>query len=390
MQKPKQFYYITHKKNLRSILKRGILSHNSMKREKIEPVKIYDDAIVARREDIPTGTGNYLWDYANFYFQARNPMLYRVTRERGNADILILEINSDIMDCDGAFISDGNAAHHRTNFYPADKKALGKLKDSTFKKIYWAEEDDSKREIMAEILIPSCVEADKITGIFVASPTIQNEMLGSAGKIPVIVQPFMFFMPEYRRRLSENQNIILAKGDMFFSTAQTLTVSVNTVGIMGKGLASRAKYQFPDVYVKYQDACRKKTLKMGKPVLYKRGSDIEKTLSDESDSLNTQNGERWFLLFPTKNHWRDDSPIDGIEEGLQWLVKNCKKVGIKSIAMPALGCGLGGLHWKDVGPLMCKYLSQLPVTHCTICLPMEGDLSNEYLSKEFLLPKKEA
>ena len=130
-------------------------------------------------------------------------MLYRVTRERGNADILILEINSDIMDCDGAFISDGNAAHHRTNFYPADKKALGKLKDSTFKKIYWAEEDDSKREIMAEILIPSCVEADKITGIFVASPTIQNEMLGSAGKIPVIVQPFMFFMPEYRRRLSE-------------------------------------------------------------------------------------------------------------------------------------------------------------------------------------------
>ena len=62
-----------------------------------------------------------------------------------------------------------------------------------------------------------------------------------------------------------------------------------------------------------------------------------------------------FSFSPRKIIGETIPPIDGIEEGLQWLVKNCKKVGIKSIAMPALGCGLGGLHWKDVGPLMCKY-----------------------------------
>ena len=187
----------------------------------------------------------------------------------------------------------------------------------------------------------------------------------------------MFFRPRSSTRITEKLNI--ANGDMFFSTLQTLTVSVNTVGIMGKGLASRAKYQFPDVYVQYQDLCRKKSLQLGKPALYKRDSDL--VTNDYPDVVDG----KWFLLFPTKDHWKNDSRIEPIEEGLRWLLDNYKKLGIESLAIPALGCGLGNLSWGEVGPLMCKYLSQLDIT-CTIYLPQDKDIPEEYLRPDYLMP----
>ena len=93
----------------------------------------------------------------------------------------------------------------------------------------------------------------------------------------------MFFQPV--RKLDLTANLSLVEGDLFFSKMQTLTVSVNCIGIMGKGLASRAKYQFPDVYVHYQDKCKRKTLRMGKPVLYKREEPYHKQLADDPSSL---------------------------------------------------------------------------------------------------------
>jgi len=172
---------------------------------------------------------------------------------------------------------------------------------------------------------------------------------------------------------------------MFFSRMQTLTVSVNVVGIMGKGVASRAKYQFPDVYVEYQDACRRGQLKMGKPYLYKRESSADYELADEPATLSKANAETWFLLFATKRHWREPADIQGIERGLQWLLENYKQQGIKELALPALGCGLGQLNWKDVGPLLCKYLSALDIS-VAIYLPVEREIPEEQLAKEFLLP----
>jgi hypothetical protein len=167
---------------------------------------------------------------------------------------------------------------------------------------------------------------------------------------------------------------------------QTLTISVNTVGIMGKGLASRAKYFFPDLYVHYQDLCRRRILEMGKPFLYKRESSLDHQLADEPETLRNANLETWFLLFPTKRHWRDRADIDGIDKGLQWLRGNYKRLGIKSLAVPALGCGLGQLDWRDVGPVLVKYLSKFDIP-VQIYLPMEKPISKELLSKEFLLGK---
>jgi O-acetyl-ADP-ribose deacetylase (regulator of RNase III) len=195
----------------------------------------------------------------------------------------------------------------------------------------------------------------------------------------------MFFLPARRYRITDL--LSLAEGDMFFSTMQTLTVSVNTVGIMGKGLASRAKYQFPDVYVVYQDACRKKALKMGKPFLYKREVSFDDELVDEPQAFAGPNCVKWFLVFATKRHWRENSDLDGIEEGLRWIIANHKKEGIASIALPALGCGLGNLDWRKVGPLLCQNLVRLGIP-VAIYLPREKAISQEYLSPEYLLGRK--
>jgi len=225
---------------------------------------------------------------------------------------------------------------------------------------------------------------DVIEAIYVESHEVKKrlEPLILSSGIPVIPEPHMYFLPYSRYGLASN--LVLVEGDMFFSRSQTVTVSVNTVGIMGKGLASRAKYQFPDVYVYYQDLCRSKKLKMGKPQLYKREVSLDYELADEPQSLPNGNAEKWFLLFPTKRHWRERADITGIEEGLKWLANNYKEEGIKSLAIPALGCGLGRLDWKDVGPLMCRYLKTLDI-NVAIYLPAEKKIPKELLSEDLLL-----
>ncbi|MDE0552966.1 MAG: macro domain-containing protein [Candidatus Poribacteria bacterium] len=171
---------------------------------------------------------------------------------------------------------------------------------------------------------------------------------------------------------------------MFFSTLQTLTISVNLQGVMGKGLASRAKYQFPDVYVAYQDACRSKRVTATKPYLYKREGSFDEELADHGSELHTANAVKWFLLFATKRKWRENSRLEDIEGALDWVRRNFQKEGIKSLAMPALGCGLGGLDWKGVGPLMCKYLHGIGIP-VAIYLPRKGTILQEHLTESHLL-----
>ena len=237
---------------------------------------------------------------------------------------------------------------------------------------------------MAECLVPDMVSPDMIQGIYVATHEIKTklESVINYSSIPVIPEPNMFFQASWVYYLTPK--LYLAEGDMFFSEAQTITISVNTVGVMGKGLASRTRYQFSDVYVQYEDLCRNRKLKMGRPQVYKRESSLDYELADEPGTLPNGNSEKWFLLFPTKRHWRERADIAGIEEGLKWLTNNYKKEGIKSLAIPALGCGLGRLEWRDVGPLMCRYLKTLDIV-VVIYLPAEKKVPSEFVSKDFLL-----
>jgi len=385
-------YYITHIENVKSILTYGLLSHNNIINRKINFKPIYDEEIINRRKDKVTPNSRSLWDFANVYFQPRNPMLYRLIKQMDNPnDIVVLGLSPEVLKLPGIYITDGNAANDPTDFF-ISKDGLKEISKiwSIINSEWWNSNDGSKRKIMAECLVPNSINSDLIHSMFVYNHDVAEKVktLIAPSNIPIIPEPNIFFYPAKRSRITEN--LSLAEGDMFFSNMQTLTVSVNTVGIMGKGLASRAKYQFPDVYVQYQDACRNKLLKMGQPFLYKRESPFDEELIDEptvidkTNGSSTLNGEKWFLLFATKRHWKEDSDLKGIEEGLNWLVSNYRKEGIKSIALPALGCGLGNLDWKDIGPTMVRHLAKMDI-RAVIYLPREKPIDEDLLKPEFLL-----
>lgn len=382
MKKITSFYYITHIDNLSSILTTGLLSRQQMVTNAIKHQDIHDEQVLTRRIHKKLPNGNELAHYVNLYFQPRNAMLYRLTCNDLRKELVILQIDPSVLEIEGSYIADKNAAASDAHFFPS-WEGIRQIDEKVFDQEYWTNNDDSKQKMMAEVLVPHQIAADKIIGVYVAQ---DNQTVKSlVGNKAYSIEPHLFFLPRFKQGLQDS-NIVLVKGDMFFSSMQTFTISVNIVGVMGKGLASRAKYQFPDAYVRYQDDCYSKKLKIGKPTLYKRSAKIEEELSDEPLALKTENlnNSRWFLFLPTKKDWRNNSNLKDIELSMQWLMKNYKKQGIESIALPALGCGLGNLHWKEVGPMMCYYLQKMDIQSC-IYLPMEKQLNEEYLSADYLL-----
>ena len=381
----KSLYYITHVDNIPSILKYGILSHQSIEERSIPFTPIYDASIVSSRKSKLTPDRKSLWAYANLYFQPRNPMLYRVLHQKDEGDIAILGLEPAVMETPGLFISTGNAASVESDILTGGEglKEIGAMWN-TISAEWWNSLNGSKRKIMAECLIPAIVPPDRIHTVYVANREAAQKVrdMRPPKRISVVPEPNMFFLPTKRHRL--NDHLFLIEGDMFFSKLQTLTVSVNTVGVMGKGLASRAKYQFPDVYVAYQDACRSKALRMGEPYLYKRESFVDEELADEPATLPGPNAKKWFLLFATKRHWRDIADLPGIEAGLVWIAENYWRERITSLAMPALGCGLGKLDWRDVGPVICRHLAALTID-VAVYLPREHEIPQDLLSPSFLL-----
>lgn len=387
----RELYYITHIDNIPSMFQLGVLSHAQIEAQEVQYKSVYDAGIVSWRKEKKTPDGLSLWDYANLYFQPRNPMLYRLVMEGKLNDIAILGIQRDVLSLEGVLVTTGNAARSETVILR--RSEWKKHKDEIVKNTdveWWSEMDGSKRRIMAEVLVPNRVPPDKINSIYVPNKDalskvralLKQNFPDILGKVPIIPEPHMFFQPHRVHILTSLLKLV--EGDMFFSPMQTLTISVNTVGVMGKGLASRAKYQFPDAYVVYQDACKKNIIQPGRPFLYKREASLDVELADEPYHLTNANRRTWFLFFPTKRHWREPSRLEDIVRGLEWIVENYQNEGIQSLALPALGCGLGGLDWGVVGPIMAKYLSRLKI-EVHIHLPLERSIPEEQLSKEFLL-----
>ena len=386
MQKPdiRLLYYITHVENLPSILEHGILSHDMVEAENLNPTRIYDTDIVKHR-NYKTAQGKNLWFYANLYFQPRNAMMYRIVHQKKSENLAVVGIDKKVLYEQGVVITDGNAANNQTQFHRISEGLEVLRKQWTIiQEEWWNNSGGSKRKMMSECLVPNYVRPGHIQEIYVAkneTREVVQKIIGDRN-INISREPDMFFQPNSRARIGGDISVI--DGDMFFSTLQTLTISVNLQSVMGKGLASRAKYQFPDVYVAYQDVCRSKRLTATKPYLYKREGSLDEELADFGADLTTPNAVKWFLLFATKRKWRENSRLDDIEGGLDWVRRNFREQDIKSLAMPALGCGLGGLDWKDVGPLMCRYLHGIGIP-VAIYLPRERSIPQEYLTESHLL-----
>ena len=118
------------------------------------------------------------------------------------------------------------------------------------------------------------------------------------------------------------------KGNLLDSKTEALVNTVNEVGVMGKGIALMFRDAFPDNYKKYVAACKKGEVKVGQVFATKNEDMI---------------GPKWIINFPTKKDWRSRSQIEWIREGLKDLVGFIKKNDIRTIAIPPLGCGNGGL-----------------------------------------------
>jgi O-acetyl-ADP-ribose deacetylase (regulator of RNase III) len=134
-------------------------------------------------------------------------------------------------------------------------------------------------------------------------------------------------------------------GNILESKAEALVNTVNTEGVMGKGIALQFKKAFPHNFKVYKKACEEGEVKIGKLLAVK-----DKALLD---------GEKIIINFPTKTTWRKPSEYHFIEEGLKDLIKIINKQGIKSIAIPPLGAGQGGLNWGKVKDLLTMYLSDV-------------------------------
>ena len=132
------------------------------------------------------------------------------------------------------------------------------------------------------------------------------------------------------------------EGDLFCSPAQVLVNTVNTVGVMGKGIALEFKKKYPKMFSQYKEQCDKHRMVIGRLMLWYAP-------------------DYWILQFPTKEHWRSPSKLEYIEKGLMTFVRKYANYNISSIAFPKLGCGNGELDWNDVKPLMEKYLKDLPI-----------------------------
>lgn len=135
--------------------------------------------------------------------------------------------------------------------------------------------------------------------------------------------------------------------DIFKSTAQALVNPVNCAGVMGKGLALQFREKFPYNFIVYRKACESGRLKPG-------------------IVLPVKDGEKFIINFPTKRHWRDKSRMEDIESGLANLLTVLKFYEITSVAIPKIGCGLGGLDWADVKPLVVRTFegSGIKVLYC--------------------------
>jgi O-acetyl-ADP-ribose deacetylase (regulator of RNase III) len=138
--------------------------------------------------------------------------------------------------------------------------------------------------------------------------------------------------------------IEFVKGDLLKAKTQALVNTVNTVGVMGKGIALQFKNRFPKNYKIYKDACKNKSFNIGEVLVVEDGDLMDKKI---------------IVNFPTKAHWKSPSKYEYIESGLKALVKYLKSNKIESIAIPPLGCGNGGLDWSKVKKMIADVLSSL-------------------------------
>lgn len=155
--------------------------------------------------------------------------------------------------------------------------------------------------------------------------------------------------------------ISFVRGNLFQADVEALINTVNTVGVMGKGIALQFSRSYPEIVKPYELACKSGELTIGQV---------------QTIPLSVFNGPKYIINFPTKKHWKDVSKLEYVDQGLASLVAEIQRLNIKSVAVPPLGCGLGGLRWADVKSRIESVLGTLNDVRVLVYEP--GDKPNAY------------
>jgi O-acetyl-ADP-ribose deacetylase (regulator of RNase III) len=161
--------------------------------------------------------------------------------------------------------------------------------------------------------------------------------------------------------INKNAGLIMItikqKGNLLEEKVQAYVNTVNCVGIMGKGIALQFKMAFPDNYKEYKKVCDDGKMHIGKMFITNDNNMFE---------------SKYIINFPTKTHWKAKSKLEHIEKGLNDLVKKINEFNIKSIVIPPLGCGLGGLDWNEVRSVIEQKLSHLEDVNIIVYAPSKS------------------
>lgn len=155
-------------------------------------------------------------------------------------------------------------------------------------------------------------------------------------------------------------------GNILYAEAEALVNTVNCVGVMGRGIALQFKNAYPENFEAYVAACRHEEVQPGRMFVFATGE---------------LGNPKYIINFPTKRHWRGKSRIEDIDAGLEDLAEVIKRFDIRSIAVPPLGSGLGGLRWDDVKPRIEAALQAIPQVRVLVYEPAGAPVSDKMIHK---------
>src|SRR5688572_27442847 len=154
------------------------------------------------------------------------------------------------------------------------------------------------------------------------------------------------------------------RGNLLTADVDALVNTVNTEGIMGKGLALQFKKAFPENFASYERACKAGEVETGRMHVVARLA-----------------SPRFIINFPTKRHWRHPSKLEYIRDGLDDLIEHVKRLDIVSIAIPPLGCGNGGLDWSVVRPIVLDAFASVPNVRVLLFEPADAPPADQIIDR---------
>jgi O-acetyl-ADP-ribose deacetylase (regulator of RNase III) len=377
-----KIYHIVHIENLASIVADGCLWSDAKMRARQGGTVIGMNVIKERRLRLPVTCHrpSCVGDYVPFYFCSRSVMLY-VIHCRNNPELSyrggqepIVHLESDLHNTINWAESQGlRWAFSLSNagaMYAQFRSRLDRLHEINWEAVSALDfraadiKEGKQAEFLVETLFPWSLVARIGVNSLQFAQQVANITIRSNHRPAVEIRPDWYYQVM-------NPMLSYTTGDILKSDAEALVNTVNCVGIMGRGIALQFKNAFPANFKAYVAACKRDAVQPGKMFVFETG---------------TLTLPKYIVNFPTKRHWRGNSRMEDIEAGLEALVEEIRSRGIRSIAVPPLGAGLGGLPWNEVRERIQNFLGHIEGLHVIVYEPA-GAPSSEVIARAPEVPK---